>query len=55
MPLLYGAMGFVSGAIGALLYNALAKWVGGFELELEPQANLPVAPYPIIPPPTPGI
>ena len=55
MPLLYGAMGFVTGAIGALLYNVLAKWVGGFELELEPQANLPVAPYPIIPPPTPGI
>ena len=55
MPLIYGAMGFVSGAVGALLYNALAKWVGGFELELEPQANLTVAPYPIIPPPTPGI
>jgi len=55
MPLIYAAMGFVSGAVGALLYNALAKWVGGFELELEPQANLPVTPYPIIPPPTPGI
>jgi len=55
MPVLYGAMGFVTGAIGALLYNVLANWVGGFELELQPQANLPVAPYPIIPPPTPGI
>jgi len=55
MPLLYGAMGFVTGAFGALLYNVLAKWVGGFEFELEPQASLPVAPYPIIPPPTPGI
>ncbi len=37
MPVLYGAIGFVSGAIGALLYNLLAKWVGGFELELDLQ------------------
>jgi hypothetical protein len=55
MPLLYGAMGFVTGAISALLYNVLARWVGGFELELEPRAAALVAPYPIIPPPTPGI
>jgi hypothetical protein len=55
MPVLYGAMGFVAGAIGAVLYNVLAKWVGGFELELEPQATMLVAPYPIVPPPTPGI
>jgi hypothetical protein len=48
-------MGFLSGARGAQVYKAVAKLVGGFELELEPQANLPVAPYPIIPPPTPGI
>jgi len=49
MPVLYGAMGFVCGAIGALLYNALAKWVGGFELELDVQPGGPVAPYPINP------
>ena len=36
MPVIYGVMGFVMGAIGALLYNLLAKWVGGFELELLP-------------------
>jgi hypothetical protein len=55
MPVFYGAMGFVFGAIGALLYNLLAKWVGGFEFELEARTTLPAAPYPIIPPPTPGI
>jgi hypothetical protein len=55
MPLLYGAMGFVMGAIGALLYNVLANWVGGFELQLEPRAAALVPPYPIVPPPTPGI
>jgi hypothetical protein len=55
MPVLYGVTGFVSGAIGALLYNLLAKWVGGFELELGSLPARPVAPYPIIPPASPGI
>src|SRR5579863_10215339 len=35
MPVFYGGMGFVAGAIGALLYNLIAGWVGGFELKLE--------------------
>jgi len=55
MPLIYGAMGFVTGAIGAFLYNVLAKWMGGFEFDLEPQTTTVVAPYPIVPPPTPAI
>jgi len=55
MPVLYGAMGFVFGAIGALLYNLLAKWVGGFELELDVRPTGPVAPYPIIPAPSSNI
>ena len=55
MPLFYGAMGFVTGVIGAFLCNLLAKWMGGFEFELEPQATAVVAPYPIVPPPTPAI
>jgi hypothetical protein len=54
-PILYGAMGFICGAIGALLYNLFAQWVGGFELELEPRPAGLVPPYPIVPPPTPGI
>jgi hypothetical protein len=48
MPVLYGGMGFVAGAIGALLYNLFAGWVGGFELKLEavPTAHngIPVIP-----------
>jgi hypothetical protein len=50
MPVLYGAMGFVVGAVGALLYNLFAKWVGGLELELELRPYTLTAPYPIIPP-----
>ena len=49
MPVLYGAMGFVSGAIGALLYNLFARWVGGFELEMEVRPQTLTAPYPIVP------
>lgn len=55
MPFLYGFMGFIVGALGALLYNLLSKWVGGFELELELQPTRPVAPYPVVPPATPAI
>jgi hypothetical protein len=35
MPIFYGIMGFVVGAIGALLYNLVANWVGGIEMEVE--------------------
>ena len=35
LPLIYGVMGFVSGAIGAALYNLFAAMVGGVSLELE--------------------
>jgi hypothetical protein len=49
MPVLYGAMGFVSGAIGGLLYNLLARWVGGFELEMDVRPQTLTAPYPIVP------
>jgi hypothetical protein len=55
LPLLYGIVGFIAGAVGALLYNLLAGWVGGFELELEIRPQRPSAPYPIVPPPTPSI
>ena len=55
MPILYGVLGFIAGAIGALLYNLFAKLVGGFELEVEFRPAAPVAPYPIVPPATPGM
>jgi hypothetical protein len=34
-PILYGAIGFVAGVIGASLYNLFAKWIGGIELQLQ--------------------
>ncbi|MGA9979354.1 MAG: hypothetical protein WBQ08_12085 [Candidatus Sulfotelmatobacter sp.] len=55
LPFFYGAVGFIGGAIGALLYNLFAKWVGGFEVEVELRPTTPVAPYPIIPAATPSI
>jgi len=55
MPVIYAVFGFIGGAIGALLYNLFARWVGGFELELSVAPTTPVAPYPVIPPATPGI
>lgn len=35
LPLFYGLMGFIMGAIGALVYNGLAGVVGGIKFELE--------------------
>ena len=35
IPIFYGVLGFVMGAIGALVYNIAAGFVGGIELELE--------------------
>ena len=35
LPILYGGVGFVSTLIGAWLYNVLAGWVGGVEIEVE--------------------
>ncbi len=34
-PVFYGVIGFVFGAIGAFLYNTMAKWLGGIEVRLE--------------------
>ncbi len=34
-PVAYGLMGFVMGAVGAKLYNLIAKLIGGIEVELK--------------------
>ena len=34
-PILYAVMGFIIGVIGALIYNLVARWVGGIEVEVE--------------------
>jgi predicted membrane-bound spermidine synthase len=36
LPLCYGVLGLVMGAIGAALYNLFAGMFGGIELETEP-------------------
>jgi hypothetical protein len=33
-PILYGVMGFLSGLIGALIYNVVAGMMGGVELDV---------------------
>jgi hypothetical protein len=35
VPVMYAAMGFVGGALGAVIYNVIAKWIGGIEVEVE--------------------
>jgi len=35
LPVLYGCLGFVAALISAWLYNVLAGWVGGIELDVQ--------------------
>jgi hypothetical protein len=35
LPIIYGVMGFIMGAIGAALYNLFAKWIGGIEVQVQ--------------------
>lgn len=35
LPILYAIFGFIAGAIGAFLYNLVAGWIGGIEIEFE--------------------
>ena len=35
LPIFYGLLGFIMGAIGALIYNAVAGIIGGVKFELE--------------------
>lgn len=35
MPIIYGVMGFVFGVITAAIYNLIAGWIGGIEVEVE--------------------
>ena len=34
LPLFYGLLGFVFTAIGCFVYNLVAGWVGGIEIEI---------------------
>ena len=35
IPIGYGLLGFIMGAVGALLYNLCAKYVGGIQIEID--------------------
>ena len=35
LPFIYGAFSFVFVALGCLLYNLIAGWTGGIEIEVE--------------------
>jgi Ca2+/Na+ antiporter len=35
LPIFYGVLGFIFGALFALIYNLVAKWFGGIEINLE--------------------
>ena len=35
MPLMYSVIGLISGAVGAALYNLVAHWMGGIEVEID--------------------
>lgn len=37
LPIFYGALGFVFGLLTALLYNLVARFVGGIQVEVEPR------------------
>jgi hypothetical protein len=34
-PIVYGGIGFVGGALSSLLYNLMAKWLGGIEVQIQ--------------------
>lgn len=34
LTITYGVIGFIAGAIGALIYNLVAGWVGGIQIDL---------------------
>jgi hypothetical protein len=35
MPIFYAVFGFIFGVISAAIYNLIARWIGGIEVEVE--------------------
>ena len=38
MPIVFAISGLIAGAVGALLYNLVARWVGGIEMDFDQSA-----------------
>lgn len=53
LPFIYAIMGAVMFAISALLYNLIAKYVGGIEVEIDGQEKKKVE-QPTVTPPNPN-
>ncbi len=51
-PLFYGVLGFIVGIVGAFVYNLMAGWIGGIEVEVETitYGGLPTGAPPAAPP-----
>ena len=43
IPLVYAAIGWVMGALAALVYNLVARFIGGLQLDLEQREPQPAA------------
>ncbi len=41
LPIVYGALGFIGGAIMAAVYNLVAGWTGGIGIDLESAVRSP--------------
>jgi len=51
-PIAYGLIGFIMGALSALIYNLISGWVGGIEMELD---IVPIQPVLPVQPPMPPL
>lgn len=48
-PVFYGVIGLIAGALGSVIYNLLAKLIGGLEIEIESENQM------YTPPPQPNV
>jgi len=35
LPLIYALFGFIGGVLGGFVYNLVARWIGGIEVDLD--------------------